>query len=501
MKKLIAFLLCALVLTGCATQNTASHTHTDADNNGVCDGCNTSVLVTVDFYNINDLHGKLADDDTQPGVDELTTYLKKAREQDTHMFLLSTGDMWQGSPESNLTSGNLTTEWMNDVGFTAMTLGNHEYDWGEDPIKANAELAQFPFLAINIYEHKDDTLVDYCQPSVMVEAGDVQIGIIGAMGDCYSSISSDKVEDVYFKVGDELTALVMDESEALRKAGADYIVYMIHDGYGQSKSGTVTNVKSSELRSYYDTDLSNGYVDLVFESHTHQRYILKDAYGVYHLQNKGENKGISHVEVSINSVTGKSRIQQSQLVASGNYALYEDDPIVETLLNKYDDVIGFARDNLGTNSSLRRSYELQQKIADLYYELGEKTWGKEYKIVLGGGFISARSPYELPAGDVNYGQLQMIFPFDNPIVLCSISGRDLQKKFFETDNDRYYISYGSYGEKVENNINPTATYYIVTDSYTSLYKYNNLTEIARYDEKTFARDLLADYIAQGGFSD
>ena len=120
--------------------------------------------------------------------------------------------------------------------------------------------------------------------------------------------------------------------------------------------------------------------------------------------------------------------------------------------------------------------------------------------MLGGGFMSARSPYNLQAGTVTYGDLQSILPFDNQIVLCSISGYDLRTKFFETTNSRYYIYYDTYGAEIRNNIQNNKTYYIITDTYTSTYKYNNLTEIARLDETTFARDLLAAYIKQGGFT-
>ena len=170
MKKLCLLLVLCLLLTGCSskpesTEATTSPAttapvalvpegecpaHADEDRDGFCDICAAFVLVTIDFYNINDLHGKIADADTHPGVDELSTYLEEARETDDHAIFLSTGDMWQGSPESNLTQGRIATEWMNELGFTAMALGNHEYDWGEEPIEVNSELAQFPFLAINI---------------------------------------------------------------------------------------------------------------------------------------------------------------------------------------------------------------------------------------------------------------------------------------------------------------------------------------------------------------
>lgn len=497
MKHLFCCLLSALFLVGCTPKAPTACVHTDADDNGICDGCAAQLSVVVDFYNINDLHGKIADDDTQPGVDELTTYFEQARAANDHVILLSSGDMWQGSSESNLTGGQLTTEWMNASDFDAMALGNHEFDWGEGPIAENAALADFPFLAINIYEHKDDTLADYCQPSALVDLGTVQIGIIGAIGDCYSSISADKTEGVYFVVGDELTRLVMEEATRLRVAGADFIVYVLHDGYGQSSGASVNNVGSGKLASYYDTDLSNGFVDLVFEGHTHQRYLLQDEHGVYHLQNSGENKGISHVEVEINPITGTSRVTETDLIASGNYALLEDDPIVEELLEKYEEQIAPGREILGYNGRRRGSDQLKQIVADCYYELGMEQWGEEYDLVLGGGFISVRSPYELPAGDVAYSQLQMLLPFDNQLVLCSIKGKELRDKFFETKNDNYFICYGSYGASVRTSIDPNATYYLVTDSYSSLYAPNKLTEIERYEPDVFARDLVADYIREG----
>lgn len=474
--------------------------HIDEGNDGKCDTCGTSVVVIVDFYNINDLHGKIADGANHPGVDELTTYLKKAKKNDDHTVFLSSGDMWQGSSESNLTKGLIATDWMNHLGFAAMAIGNHEFDWGEDAIKENDKFAKFPILAINVYDHSTDKRVSYCDSSVMIQRGDVKIGIIGAVGDCYSSISKDKVSGLYFKTGASLTQLVKSEATKLRNQGADYIVYLLHDGYAQDTSNSVSSVTSSRLKSYYDIELSNGYVDLVFEGHTHKRYILKDEYGVYHMQGGGDNQGITHIEVSINTANGTDSVRYSELVNTGKYATMADDPIVEELLDKYTEDVSVGTDVLGTNARKRSSSELCQLVADLYYKRGLELWGDEYDIVLGGGFLSARSPYELAKGDITYGMLYSIFPFDNDLVLCSVKGSDLRDKFFETDNDRYYISYGDYGKKVKANLDPDATYYIVVDSYTSPYAPNRLTEITRYDAKPYyARDMLADYARSGGF--
>lgn len=484
-----------------ASGDTGCKKHKDSNKDEICDVCKKSVIVYVDFYNINDLHGKLDDGDGHIGVDELTTYLKNARKTDDHSFFISSGDMWQGQAESNMTKGIIMTDWMNELDFTAMAIGNHEYDWGGEYIKQNADFAEFPFLAINIYDRATNKLVDYCKPSVMVDAGTVQIGFIGAIGDCYSSIAVDKCDDVYFKVGSQLTSLVKAEADELRHNGADYIVYILHDGYGSSNYGSTTQISSSQIRSYYDVALSDGYVDLVFEGHTHQGYRLIDEHGVYHIQNRGDNKGgISHAEVAINSVTNESEITAAELVATYQYQNLNDDPIVDKLLEKYKDQISAANEVLGYNRAYRDDEELEQLVAKLYYEVGVKEWGNKYKIVLGGGFLRTRSPYNLYAGDVTYGQLSSLFTFDNQITLCAVKGRDLKRKFFETNHSDYFISYGDYGNSVRNNIDLNATYYIVVDNYTADYSYNNLTIVERYDPNVFARDLLADYIKKGGLS-
>ena len=505
-----ALLLALLCLVGCTTVTPppseptpeqppfADCTHSQDDNDdGHCDTCGISVLVVLDFYAINDLHGKFTDGDNHPGVDELTTYLKNCVAADESSILLSSGDTWQGGAASNLTHGLILTDWMNEMDFACMTLGNHEYDWGEEAIEQNAELAEFPLLAINVYDKETNARVDYCEPSVLIEQDGLCIGIIGAIGDCYSSIAPDKVEGVYFKTGKELTALVKAESERLRALGADLIVYSLHDGHSQSSYDDVSVIATSRLNAYYDISLSDGYVDLVFEGHTHQRYVLKDEHGVYHLQNGGDNKGICHVELTVNPITDSYQIQTAEFVATSRYDTLPDDALVEDLLEKYKDQVSSADEILGKNARSRDSRELRSTVAKLYYEFGLEQWGDEYDIVLGGGYLTTRSPGYLPAGDVTYSQLLSIFPFDNRLALCSVQGRDLSSKFFNTNNSNYYIYYDSYGASVKQHLDPNATYYIIVDTYTASYAPNRLTVVEEFDADVFARDLLAEYIKAG----
>lgn len=491
---LLLSLLC-LLLAGCKEK--VCQTHVDADGNDICDKCNESVIVVVDVYTINDLHGKLLDGATHPGVDELTTYLQNAKEQG-NVLLLSTGDMWQGSAESNLTQGAIITDWMNELDFAAMTMGNHEFDWGEAPPEANEELAEFPLLAINVYDRQTNERVEYCEASTVVEYQGVQIGIIGAIGDCYSSIAPDHTKGIYFQTGSQLTALVKAEAERLRGEGVDFIIYALHDGLGESYSNSLTPIQNQRFTGYYDPSLSDGSVDLVFEGHTHQKYLVQDGYGVCHLQNGGDNNGITHAQVYIHSISGETWVKNPELISTSEYEHLEDAPLIDELTQKYDESIGYAFETLATIPASRPGDTLRQLVADLYYLEGLVHWGSQYDITLAGGFISIRDPGYLARGEVTYADLQGLFPFDNELVLCSIKGRDLIEKFLETDNRNYFVSYGDYGEQIKDHIEPDGTYYVVVDSYTSTYAPNNLTEIERYGAPVYARDLLANYIMMGG---
>ena len=468
--------------------------HADADDDGSCDICQESVYVIIDFYTLNDLHGKFDDSDSDEGVDELTSYLQATVKNDDNYVFLATGDMWQGSSASNLTRGFIITEWMNKLDFSAMTIGNHEFDWGEDDIIANKEIASFPLLAINVYDRDTNKLAEYATPSLIVERGGVKIGIIGAIGDCYSSISPDKVEDVYFKVGRELTELVKAESQRLREAGADFIVYSLHDGYGSSSGGSITD---SQLSPYYDISLSDGYVDLVFEAHTHKSYVLKDSHGVYHAQGGGDNQGLIHLEVKINSVSGTSSVYPPKFISSSTYLSYSDSPIVDELLEKYEEQISPGNAALGNNPSYKNSTYIADLVARLYTEWGVEQYGDKYDIVLGGGYLKLRSPYKLDTGTVCYSDLQAILPFDNELALCSIRGYYLKKKFIETDNRDYHIYFSEHGQAIRNSIDDNAIYYVIVDMYTATYAPNRLTIIEKYEEELYARDLLAQYIKSG----
>ena len=380
------------------------------------------------------------------------------------------------------------------MNFVSMTVGNHEYDWGGEHIEQNRELAKFPMLGINILDRYSDTRVNYLDASTTFTRGDAKIGVIGAIGNCLSSISSSKVKDVYFAKGDTLTNLVKQESERLRnEEHCDFIIYSIHGSASRDEADS------------YDLSLSRlNYVDLVLEGHTHDSYAELDSYGVYHVQCEGNNYNTYRITVNLDvanhTVEVETPVSIDLSYATSPYMSYATDPQTEEIFEKYYDYYAFAYETIGYNGSTRYSSDLKQKVADLYLEAGLEKWGDDYDIVLGGGYISCRGTNRLPYGSVTYSQLAALFPFDNEIVLCSVMGYYFRDTYFVKGSSNYFLNWTTYGNEIKESIQNYETYYLITDTYSSDYVYNHLTVVDILKPELYARDLLADYISAGNWA-
>ena len=451
--------------------------------------------VSVDIFAINDMHGNVVDTPGKGiGISRSTTVLKEFSKNKNSIFI-SEGDMWQGSVESNYTRGKLVTEWMNNMNFVSMTVGNHEYDWGKEYIIENQQLANFPTLGINVLDKYSHERVDYLSASTTFTRGGAKFGVIGAIGNCLNSVSSSYVQDVYFATDTELTDLVKAESTRLRnEENCDFIIYSIHGAGNRGNNDS------------YDFSLSNNhYVDIVLEGHSHAEYCYQDYAGVYHLQAGADNEGMYQITVDIN-LTNKAFTVNEPVFLDFNYSDspyrdYEKDAETEALFVKYKDAYEFAYEQLGYNSTYKNAKVLRQKIADLYLEAGLKKWGSQYNIILGGGYLSCRGA-GLAAGDVIYAQVDELFPFDNDIQLCSVRGYNLKNtSYILDDNNNYFLCWSDYGNDVRSDIDDYQTYYLISDKYGSDFAPNHLTVVDTLKDDYYARDILADYIREGNWDE
>ena len=75
--------------------------------------------------------------------------VKEEREKNPNLLLIDSGDFSQGSPYYTLFRGEVEVGLMNEMGYDAVAIGNHEFDFGLDNMARLFRMAQFPVLCAN----------------------------------------------------------------------------------------------------------------------------------------------------------------------------------------------------------------------------------------------------------------------------------------------------------------------------------------------------------------
>ncbi|MDZ4182053.1 MAG: metallophosphoesterase [Candidatus Cloacimonadaceae bacterium] len=94
-------------------------------------------------------------------------------------ILLDAGDFFQGRPVGTVTKGKAVIEYMNAIGYDALTLGNHEFDIIDTELIETLEMANFPILSCNIMDKRTGTFPWYVVPYRVISRLGIRIGIVG----------------------------------------------------------------------------------------------------------------------------------------------------------------------------------------------------------------------------------------------------------------------------------------------------------------------------------
>mgnify|MGYP002518554450 FL=1 len=375
---------------------------------------------TLDFYSINDYHGQIEATSSFPGIKTLGTYFKSKKQDGA--ILINSGDMFQGSLESNYNRGNLLTDVMNEAHFDAFSLGNHEFDWGKEAIRNNKKRKgkdgyQTPFLCANLYDFDGSQEGSIQQSdlggetSIVYADNGLKVGIIGAIGrNQITSITSQYVADLTFK---DPMPIVKTLSDRLKKEeGCDLVVLSFHAPQVSAMSQGITSISPISKKRY---------VDLVFCAHTHKKEKGVEN-GVLFTQNDDKGENASHVRITVKpngEVTSfLSTIRKADMEAEvkGNY-----DRGIEEIVDSYaetTDPIGkeVLGDSLGYFGSRSEAPVLMAEA--ILQETQEEGLSVDLALV-----NQARA--DLPSGELSYSALFEAFPFDNEVYVLEVSGTDL----------------------------------------------------------------------------
>ncbi|ODT06396.1 MAG: multifunctional 2',3'-cyclic-nucleotide 2'-phosphodiesterase/5'-nucleotidase/3'-nucleotidase [Mesorhizobium sp. SCN 65-20] len=167
------------------------------------------------------------------GAARLVTAIADQRKklEGQNVLLLNGGDNFQGSLFYTTYKGAAEAEFLNLMKFDAMTVGNHEFDDGEDALVPFLEKIQFPVLSANVHPNAQSKVGDRIKPSIVVEVGGQKIGIVGAVTNDTPELASPGPNIAIDEDVKNITA----EVERLKAEGVNKIIALTHVGYPRDK--------------------------------------------------------------------------------------------------------------------------------------------------------------------------------------------------------------------------------------------------------------------------
>ena len=379
---------------------------------------------TLDFYSFNDLHGTVepnADSaNNEPGINRLSTWLRNEKAKNPNGFVLtSSGDMWQGSADSNITKGRLVTDWMNEIGFEAMCLGNHEFDWTIDTIKSNMERSNFPLIACNIVNESTYEPVDWVKPYTTITKNGVHIGIVGAIGKGQTGdILAENVRGLKF---DDPNSYINKWSNYLKQNGADVVLALIHDNI----------YKINDTGAQYANLIFGGHAHITEQNETSASYgYTSTSYSIPAIQAGKNGKNVGHIQLEYDFST-KSVNKKKVVVEDTRYTTIsslKEDAATKAIYDNY----------LNTEISAIKNEVLttwtggidRDEIPNVYNNYAYKYFKDsidtkdEYPIT---AVITNEARSNIPAGQLTYGAVYKALPFDNSLCLTRFRGSYISK--------------------------------------------------------------------------
>ena len=369
----------------------------------------------ISLLSMNDFHGSLAGDAKNPGASKIATYFnfeKKANPKGT--VILSAGDMFQGSADSNLLLGVPVMAIMNDIGFEAMAIGNHEFDWGLDKLQGLSDNAKFPFLAANIVMKGTDTSPAFAKKYVIINRDGLNIGIIGlATPETLTKTKAENVAAYDFKNPAETVNALVPE---VKKAGADIIVVLSHLGAAQDSKTKEISGEAAELAKAVTG------VDAIIAGHSHMT-VAGRVNDIPIVQAYYNGRSVGHIDLIVDSAT-KKIVENNVYVDNSAVTATEDarvkswfDFAISKIAPIKNEIIGKAGVTLAHNTKEVQVTLLGQWSADVM-----RTAAKVDIAIQNGGGLRR----DIPAGNVTMGIMYELMPFDNTLFTMELTGKQVR---------------------------------------------------------------------------
>ncbi len=378
------------------------------------------------------------------GYARMGTLIEKLRRESVNPILLNGGDTFQGTFLFNTYEGLADLAVMNQLGFQAMAVGNHEFDRGPAALARFAEKASFPLLAANIDVSAEPLLAGKVKDSAILAVAGEKIGVVGALTPDTPSISSPG-DNVKFL---PLIPSLQKSIDRLKAQGVDKIIIVSHCGI--------------EVEREMPRQLSG--VDLVVGGHSHTLLgSIAGAQGPYPIQafNKDGHRALIVQAWDWGKVVGRVELSFDEAGRLMSWdkegpvpveASLPDHPVIAAMIAAFERPMAEAKNRIVGEAAAEiprgdvRSGESAagNLVADSI--LAQTRGAGAVAALMNGGGVRA----DIPAGPLSFGQLVEVMPFSNSLVVLDLKGSEIKdalewgaRSLPETSGAFLHISKGS----------------------------------------------------------
>jgi 5'-nucleotidase len=368
----------------------------------------SSRAATVTIVHLNDVYQiSPVDGGKRGGLARVATLVKEVERQSPHTIFMLAGDFLAPSVLSTRHKGAQMVDVLGAAGLDVATIGNHEFDFGQEVLRERIKGSPFAWTTANVLD-REGRPVGGALPDLMIDKGEVRVGIFGLL--LAETAALARSADLSFL---DPIRTGRDAARRLRAAGADVVVALTHQ----------TNVADQRLALEAD-------VDVVIGGHDHEQMSsLAGGRLVLKLDADARQLGVVDLHLARDG-DDRWRVVTADFRAVPVTDKVAEEPAVAALVKRYEDelgatlgeVIGTTDVALDARAETNRTSEtgLGNFIADTWREALET----DVAIVNSG---SLRSDTSYPAGNLTRRDVLSILPFDNTLMKVRLTGAQLRR--------------------------------------------------------------------------
>lgn len=272
---------------------------------------------TLKVFETTDIHGTITDVSTykeetfQYRLAYIANVVNEARDEmgEEQVLLLDGGDIYQGTPHSNLTYGNYMRAALDAMEYDVIALGNHEFDWEvtKDAADADGTMSAYetkalgvvdskiPVVMSNLYRADSEERVDFTKDYTVVQKGDYKVAVVGWTDEYTADIKASQIEP--YDIGDNVEKLNQLVEEVEKTETPDVMIVLTHGA-------------PDALAAQVDPEL----VDLICGGHTHLTTCGTADNGVDYIQGNSKASGYATAEIKINPETKEVEVLNPEYI-------------------------------------------------------------------------------------------------------------------------------------------------------------------------------------------